>query len=141
MRRNDRRRARTLLQRSGGRSIRGTDRSETSSHLGAGTALRKSGEHNVVEDWQTLMRRWDSACTDYSAVCEAPADRLTAGADIERARRNLVQIKEQIDALISMSSRRRAADPAPPRFALIQPTTDGLGWSSLDQTSPRYNRR
>jgi hypothetical protein len=88
-----------------------------------------------------LMRRWDSACTDYSAVCEAPPDTLTAGADIERARRNLVQIKEQIDALISMSSRRRAADPAPPKFAFIQPTTDGLGWSSLDQTSPRYNRR
>ena len=103
--------------------------------------MRKSGEHNVVAEWQTLMRRWESACTDYSAVCEAPTDRLTAGADIERARRTLVQIKEQIDALIATSSRQRAADPAPPKFALIQPTADDLGWSSPAQTSPRYNRR
>ena len=103
--------------------------------------MRKAGEHNVVAEWQMLMRRWESACTVYSAVCEAPTDGLTADADIERARQNLVQIKEQIDALISASSRRRAADPAPPKFALIQPTTDGLGWTSRDQTSPRYNSR
>jgi len=103
--------------------------------------LRKSGEHNVVAEWQTLMRRWESACTDYSAVCDGPTDTLTAGADLERARRNLVQIKEQIDALIAASSRRRATDPAPPKFAIIQPTTDDRGWDSADQISPRYNRR
>jgi len=103
--------------------------------------LHKPGEHDVVAEWQTLMRRWESACTDYSAACEAPSDTLTAGADLDRVRRNMVQIKEQIDALISTSSRRRVAEPAPPKFALIQPTTDDLGWRSADQRSPRYNRR
>ena len=103
--------------------------------------MHKPGEHDVVAEWRTLMRRWETACMDYSAVCEAPPDTLTASADLERARWNLAQIKEQIDTLISTSSRRRVANPASPKFALIQPTTDDFGWRSLDQTSPRYNRR
>ena len=103
--------------------------------------MHKRGEHDVVAEWQTLMRRWESACMDYSAICAAPPDTLPDGADLERVRRNLAKIKEQIDTLIATSSRRRVADPALPRFALMQPTTDDFGWRSLDQTSPRYNRR
>lgn len=89
--------------------------------------MHKPGEHDVVAEWRTLMRRWETACMDYSAVCEAPPDTLMASAHLERVLWNLAQIKEQIYALISTSSGRRVADRASPRFALIQPTTDDLG--------------
>jgi len=109
--------------------------------------LRKSGERYVAAEWHCLIRQWDFARARYVAACKAnPATEGQSGAslaasDIERARRNLVLIKERIDMLISNCSRARAESPGTLQFALIELTAGGLDDMPSDQTSPRYSKR
>ena len=80
-----------------------------------------------MAEWQRLMRLWESARVSYGAMCESspPQDHgqnsaRSADAAIDNARRDLIEIKRQIDSLLSAGGRARAASPEPLRFALLE---------------------
>jgi hypothetical protein len=88
-----------------------------------GTSLHNS--QDVVAEWQCLMRRWELAYGDYTAMCAGSptADDQTGtivSAAIQRAQLNLIEIKRQIDELISRCGQARAASPELLRFTVIE---------------------
>ena len=123
--------------------------------LNRALALRMTSEKDVMAEWQRLMSRWESACASYAAMFESNPEvrgqcdeRAVDDAAIEQARRNLIEIKLQIDSLIAARGRVRAASPGPLRFALLEALTNRfVGVKSAqdstysDQASPRYNKR
>lgn len=117
--------------------------------------MHMTSEKDVMAEWQRLMSRWESACASYAAVCDGNPEvrgqsdaHSVDDAAIEQARRNLIEIKLQIDSLITARGRVRAASPEPLRFALLEALTNRfVGAKSAekstfsDQASPRYNKR
>jgi hypothetical protein len=110
---------------------------------------------DVIAEWERLMSRWESACTSYAAMCLGNLEvrrQSDAGsvddAAIEQARRNLIEIKLQIDGLIAARGRIRAASPELLRFAFLEELTNRfVGAQSAenstlpDQAFPRYSKR
>lgn len=91
---------------------------------------------------------------DYAAACQrmpdGPGHGATESADaaLEHARRNLTEIKQQIDSLISTCARARAARTAPLRLAFLETSaknspvmTKSPKVSTFDQALPRYSKR
>lgn len=117
--------------------------------------MRRSGEQDIVAEWQRLMRLWDSAYAEYSTVRDDLAESLHLGpadekadAAIEPALRGLNGIKQQIDSLISGCQHSRTSSPDSLRFALleVQATllTDALpagNSACFDQAAARSNKR
>jgi hypothetical protein len=79
--------------------------------------LAKSDAQDIVAEWQRLMRRWELVYADYTT---GQSGITMDDAAIERVQLNLIQIKEQIDKLISQSSQTRAASPDQLQFAVIK---------------------
>jgi hypothetical protein len=76
-------------------------------------SLRHSTERN--SEWQRLMRRWETACANYATTCNERAtvqDPALANM-IEQRRLKLIEVKREIDTLISLCSRARRARHRP----------------------------
>jgi hypothetical protein len=105
-----------------------------------------SGAQNVAAEWQRLMKLWDSARIDYTAACRSAPDN-PADATLDQARRNLTEIKQQIDSLISASASARAASADPLRFAFLDTPAERFAKpkspksSTSVQAFPRYSKR
>ena len=112
-----------------------------------------SGAQNVAAEWQRLMKLWDSARIDYAAACRSTphiTGRDAAGsadATLEAARRNLTEVKRQIDSLIAACASARAARPGPLRFTFLDAPTKRFAkttsprTATSDQALPRYSKR
>jgi len=104
-------------------------------------------------EWQRLMKQWELARMEYAAACrgmpDGPDHGATGSADasLEQARRNLKELKQQIDSLISTCARARAASTGPLRLAFLETptkspvTTKSPKVSTFDQAFPRYSKR
>jgi hypothetical protein len=108
-----------------------------------------SGAQTVAAEWQRLMKQWDSARIAHAAACQTAPDTLGHGPDpaLDQARRNLTEIKHQIDSLIATCARAQAASTEPLRFAFLDTsakcgvTTKSPKGSMSDQAFPRYSKR
>lgn len=91
-----------------------------------GASLHRSSERNFVAEWQRLMRRWETACENYVATCNERSSMQdpTLSTMIEQRRLKLVEIKQEIDTLISLCSRTRLARRRPLVFTRIETKTD-----------------
>jgi len=94
------------------------------------------------------MRLWESASVSYAAVCESSPPEAhgqdsarSADAAIDKARRDLIEIKQQIDSLLSAGGRTRAASPEPLRFALLEAQTKPVGGISRESDVVRSGVR
>src|SRR5262245_4194056 len=89
-------------------------------------SLRHSTARNSVAEWQRLMRRWETACADYAAICneKSTVQDPAATTMVEQSRLKLVEVKKEIDTLISLCSRTRRKRHRPLVFARIEIKTD-----------------
>jgi len=108
-----------------------------------------SGAQTAAAEWRRLMKQWDSARIAYAAACRTAPDALGDAPDaaLDQARRNLTEIKREIDTLIATCARAQAASPEPLRFAFLDRstrrviTTKPPKGSVSDQAFPRYSKR
>jgi len=98
-----------------------------------------SGERDIAAEWQRLMKLWDSARIAYAAARRSRPDGpgATGSTDdaLDRARRDLTEIKAQIDRVISACARARAESTEPLRLTFL----DLPASSSSKKKSPKVS--
>ena len=78
---------------------------------------------DVTIEWQRLIRRWDLAYSDYTSMCgksNGSSGSSITGPTIEQAKLRLVEIKNEIDRLITRSAELRRASPDELQFAVME---------------------
>lgn len=112
-----------------------------------------SGEKNIAAEWQRLMKRWNAAGVAYDAARRSTSGRRDHGTTgstdgaLDQARRDLTEIKGQIDSMISACARTRVTSTEPLRLAFLDLPTDSSSKKSSPkdltpaQALPRYSKR